>query len=101
MKLAANTGIGKRDGGGSQKDKMMYKAYYGPASAKPIRALEKTQWPFKEFERLDDALLWARSLSVKGTGVLAIDGDDGTQLTRGEIAFLLLGERALPGTGDF
>jgi hypothetical protein len=67
----------------------MYRAYYGPAGHSQLRLLKKDGQPFREFHRLDDALLWARCVARKGTAVLAIDGDDGTQLGRGEITVAL------------
>jgi hypothetical protein len=48
--------------------------------------LEKDRWPFKEFAKLDEALLWTRAVVKHGTTVIAIEGDDGTQLSRSEIA---------------
>jgi hypothetical protein len=48
--------------------------------------MEKDWWPSKEFANLDEALLWARAVVKHGTAVLAIEGDDGTQLSRSEIA---------------
>jgi hypothetical protein len=48
--------------------------------------LERDRWPFKQFATLDEALLWTRAAVNKGTAVMAIEGDDGTQLGRNEIA---------------
>ena len=67
----------------------MYRAYYGPAGCGPLPPLAKGRHPFRAFLRLDEALLWARNVARKGTSVLAIEGDDNTQLTRGEIAVAL------------
>ena len=64
----------------------MYRAYYGAAGCGPLTPLAKHRWPFREFSRLDDALLWAGRAAAKGTAVLAIDGDDGTALNQSEIA---------------
>ena len=69
----------------------MYRAYYGPAGCGPLSPLAKHRQPFREFALLDEALLWARRVVAKGTAVLAIDGDDGTQLNRSEIAVALRG----------
>jgi hypothetical protein len=65
---------------------IMYRAYYGAAGCGPLQPLEKCRWPSKEFVRLDEALLWAGRVVERGTAVLAIDGDDGTQLNQSEIA---------------
>jgi hypothetical protein len=64
----------------------MYRAYYGAGKCGPVPPMEKDRWPSKEFANLDEALLWARAVVKHGTAVLAIEGDDGTQLSRGEIA---------------
>ena len=67
----------------------MYRAYYGPAGCGPLSPLNKDRHPFREFPQLDEALLWARSVKRKGTSVLSIEGNDGTQLSRSEIAVAL------------
>jgi hypothetical protein len=67
----------------------MYRAYYGPAGYGPLSPLTKDRGPFREFSQLDDALSWARSVIRKGTSVSAIEGDDGTRVTRDEIALAL------------
>jgi hypothetical protein len=64
----------------------MYRAYYGAGECGPVPPLEKHRWPFREFSNLDEALLWTRAVAKHGTAVISIDGDDGTQLTRSEIA---------------
>jgi hypothetical protein len=64
----------------------MYRAYYGTAGCGPVPPLEKDRWPFKQFTNLDEALLWTRAAVNRGTAVIAIEGDDGTQLGRNEIA---------------
>jgi hypothetical protein len=67
----------------------MYRAYYGPAGCGAVLPLEKDRGPFKEFMSLDDALLWTRAVVKRGTAVVAIEGDDGTQLGRSEITSCL------------
>jgi len=64
----------------------MFRAYYGAGKCDSISPLEKDRWPFKEFAYLDEALLWTRAVVKHGTSVIAIEGDDGTLLTKGEIA---------------
>ena len=64
----------------------MYRAYYGAAGCGPVPPLEKGRWPFREFTNLDDALFWAREAIKRGTTVTMIQGDDGTWLSRNEIA---------------
>ena len=73
----------------------MYRAYYGAAEYGRVPPLEKDRWPFREFPNLDEALLWTRAVVKHGTSVVAIEGDDGTQLTRSEIAGHV--RQALPG----
>jgi hypothetical protein len=73
----------------------MYRAYYAGGECRDVPALEKDRWPFREFQNLDDALLWTRGVVKHGTSVIAIEGDDGTHLTRGEIAGHV--RQALPG----
>ena len=70
---------------------MTYRAYYGMQGTDRISPLEKERWPTKQFSDLDQALEWASCVARKGTSVLAIDGDDGTQLTRHELAAALSG----------
>jgi hypothetical protein len=72
---------------------MTYRAYYGTSASEQVPALQKDRWPFREFSDLDQALQWATSVAAKGTMVLAIDGDDGTQLGKHEIAAALTARR--------
>jgi hypothetical protein len=71
----------------------MYRAYYGVAGSGPLQPLDKYQWPFREFSSLDEALSWAGCVAARGTAVLAIDGDDGTKLSQGDIALGILRHR--------
>lgn len=64
----------------------MYRAYFGPAGCGSLPPLEKDRWPFKEFADLGEALLWTQAVVKRGTAVTAIEGDDGTHLSRSEIA---------------
>lgn len=64
----------------------MYRAYYGAGSLGSVPPLEKDRWPFKQFADLDGALLWTRAVVKHGTTVISIEGDDGTQMSRSEIA---------------
>jgi len=68
---------------------MRYRVYIGPRGAEKIGPLEKDQALFKEFGTLDEAFGWARHVNDSGRVTLAIDGDDGTQLTKHEIAAAL------------
>jgi hypothetical protein len=48
--------------------------------------VEKDRWLFKEFSDFDEALAWATASSGEGAVPLLIEGDDGTHLTKPEIA---------------
>jgi hypothetical protein len=73
---------------------LSYRVYSGPRGADAISPLEKDRMLFKEFESLDQALSWARHVNDSGRTTLLIEGDDGTHLTRPEIASALThGER--------
>ena len=68
---------------------MRYRVYVGPRGSETISPLQKDQFLFKEFVSLDEAFGWARHVNCSGRVTLAIDGDDGTCLTRNEIAAAL------------
>jgi len=65
---------------------MSYRAYSGPRGSETISPLEKDKLLYKEFDKLDDALAWARHVNGSGRVALLIEGDDGTSLSRREIA---------------
>lgn len=65
---------------------MRYRVYVGPRGSERTSPLEKDQFLFKEFCSLDEAFSWARHVNGSGRVTLAIDGDDGTSLTKNEIA---------------
>ena len=67
----------------------MYRVYSGPRGSESVPPLEKDKWLFKEFGALDDALGWARHVNEGGRVTLLIEGDDGTKLTKLEIAAAL------------
>lgn len=68
---------------------MTYRVYSGPPGTKALPPLEKERWLYKEFGLLDDALGWARHVNDGGRVALLIEGDDGTTLTKTEIAAAL------------
>jgi hypothetical protein len=68
---------------------MRFRVFIGPRGVEAISPLEKDQFLFKEFTSLDEAFAWARHVNNSGRVTLAIDGDDGTQLTKREIAAAL------------
>jgi hypothetical protein len=71
----------------------MFRVYHGTPGSGRLHPLQKGRWPCKEFGHLDEAFLWAKYAAKRGTSVLAIDGDDGTQLSRADIAAWLRGSR--------
>jgi hypothetical protein len=64
----------------------MYKAYFAPAGSGTPAPLEKEWWPFRSFASLPEALIWAERAAKDGSAVLSIEGDDGTLLSRSDIA---------------
>ncbi|MBN8964268.1 MAG: hypothetical protein J0H89_02570 [Rhizobiales bacterium] len=65
---------------------MAYRVYSGPPGSEMVSPLEKERWLYKEFRLLDEALSWARHLKNHGRVALLIEGDDGTRITKREIA---------------
>jgi hypothetical protein len=68
---------------------MTYRVYSGPPGQDAIGPLEKDRMLYKEFSSLDQAMSWARHVNDSGRAALLIEGDDGTHLTRTEIAAAL------------
>ncbi len=64
----------------------MYRVYSGPPGSEMGSAMEKTKMLYKEVGSLDDALAWARHVKSSGRVALLIESDDGTTLTKQEIA---------------
>jgi hypothetical protein len=77
---------------------MTFRVYSGPQGSEDIRPLEKDRWLHKEFSGLDEAMAWARHVSKSGRVPLLIEGDDGTQMRKREIAAALKHPEALPST---
>jgi hypothetical protein len=78
------------------QENMMFRVYSGPRGSESVPPLEKDKWLFKEFGGLDDALSWARHVNDGGRVTLLIEGDDGTRLTKVEIAAALRHSEATP-----
>lgn len=68
---------------------MQYRVYSGPSGAEGISPLQKDKLLFKEFGALDDAFAWAEHVATTGRVALLIEGDDGTHLTKNQIASAL------------
>jgi hypothetical protein len=68
---------------------MTYRVYSGPPGTEAVPVMEKERWLYKEFGLFDEAIGWARHVNVSGRVALLIEGDDGTRLTKKEIAAAL------------
>jgi hypothetical protein len=68
---------------------MTYRVYSGPRGSENISPAEKDRQLYKEFSVLDEAMMWARHVNKRGRVALLIEGDDGTRLTRQQIAATL------------
>jgi hypothetical protein len=67
---------------------MTYRVYSGPRGSEAVPP-QRDNWPYKEFGLLDEALSWARHINKGDRVPLLIEGDDGTHLTKTEIAAAL------------
>ena len=65
---------------------MSYRTYSGPRGSETVSPLDKDRLLYKEFDTLDDAFAWARHVNAGGRVALLIEGDDGTHLSKQEIA---------------
>jgi hypothetical protein len=75
---------------------MTYRVYSGPRGSEMFAPIDKDRMPFKHFTGFDEALAWARHISGEGRSVLLIEGDDGTRMTREEIAAALQYAEGVP-----
>jgi hypothetical protein len=68
---------------------MTFRVYSGPRGSDMFAPIDKDRMLFKQFGGFDEAIGWARHVSGEGRVVLLIEGDDGTHLSKGEIAAAL------------
>ena len=68
---------------------MTYRVYSGPRGSQSVSPAEKDRHLFKEFGTLDEAMSWARHLNNNNRVALLIEGDDGTQMMKEQIAAAL------------
>lgn len=68
---------------------MAFRVYSGPSGTDMFAPIDKDKMLFKQFIGFDEAIAWARHVSADGRVVLLIEGDDGTHLSKGEIAAAL------------
>jgi hypothetical protein len=64
----------------------MFKVYSGPPGSEPPSPLERQHCLFKQCSTLGEAMDWAGHLRRTGRVALLIEGDDGTHLSRSQIA---------------
>jgi hypothetical protein len=76
---------------------MAYRVYSGPRGTEMVPPMEKDSWLYKEFALLDEAMSWARHVNKGDRVALLIEGDDGTRLTKREIAAALWHPEAAVG----
>jgi len=57
--------------------------------AESVSPTDKEKLSFREFGNLDSAFAWAQYIGASGRIALLIEGDDGTHLTKHEIASAL------------
>jgi hypothetical protein len=65
----------------------MFRVYSGAPGTETISPLDKHL--FKEFSRIEEAIGFAHHLKEKGHVAVLIEGDDGTRLTRADLASVL------------
>jgi hypothetical protein len=65
---------------------MRYRVYGGPPGTESIKPIDKSRLPFKEFNSLEEALVWTRRVVDAGHVAHLIEGDDGTRLGKDDIA---------------
>jgi hypothetical protein len=65
---------------------MQYRVYSGPRGTEAISPLDKGRLLYKEYGSLDEALGWARHIKDRGGVVVLIEGDDGTTLSKFDVA---------------
>jgi len=73
---------------------MTFRVYSGPRGSESISPIEKDRHLFKEFTTLDEAMSWARHINHSGRVALLVEGDDGTRLTKQQIATALMHSEA-------
>jgi hypothetical protein len=64
---------------------MPYRVYSGPRGSE-LSPADKQHLLYKECDSLDDAFAWARHVEKTGRTALLIEGEDGTHLSKQEIA---------------
>jgi hypothetical protein len=68
---------------------MPYRVYSGPRGSDMFAPVDKDKMLFKQVAGFDEALAWAAHVCGQDRTVLLIEGDDGTNLTKHEIAAAL------------
>ncbi|MGA2127825.1 MAG: hypothetical protein ABSG76_16935 [Xanthobacteraceae bacterium] len=65
---------------------MQYRVYSGPRGTEAVSALDRDRLLYKEYPTLDEAFGWARHVEDRGGVVMLIEGDDGTRLSKLDVA---------------
>jgi hypothetical protein len=65
---------------------MRYRVYGGPQGSESIKPIDESRLPFKEFNTLEEALVWTRRVVDAGHVAHLIEGNDGTRLGKDAIA---------------
>jgi hypothetical protein len=73
---------------------MTYRVYTGAPRSETPSPIDRDQWLFKEFSEFDEALGWAQGVCDHGVTPMLLEGDDGTRLTKSQIATALLHRRS-------
>jgi hypothetical protein len=64
----------------------MYTVYFGPKGCGDRAGSYAAQLLSKRFASVSEALLWAHVAAGRGSAVLRLQGDDGTDLNRDDLA---------------
>jgi hypothetical protein len=64
----------------------MFTVYFGPKGSRTRAGSHAGQLSSKQFASLPEALLWAHGVARAGRAVLRLEGDDGTDLNRSDLA---------------
>jgi hypothetical protein len=68
---------------------MTYRGYCSASKSPTPDALKRSRLLSREFQTLDDALGWAHRIKQHGSIAFLIEGDDGTRLSKTDIASAL------------
>jgi hypothetical protein len=64
----------------TEAQEFTYRVYYGPSGH--TLPSKQDPWPFREFSRLSEALLWAQCIAKRGSALIAIGRELGAYARR-------------------